>query len=211
MRGLTQSQLLDTVEHDRRDRARFFRAARHDDLDCLSATYFTHRFPTHTHDTYVFGVVTAGCNAYRQRGELVRAGAADAFASDYVPASMIEAAWRTAAETGISLPAAVAMIAEAPARMARLTDRGRIEAGLYTSGWLRRGPRGTIPDQRIDARALARTIAEAPWTLMRAPMRLSSGTCMKRFSKMVSVMSAAPSATHISAMYWACMSVAKPG
>ena len=77
MRSLTQSQLLDAVEHDRRDRARFFRAARHDDLDCLSATYFTHRFPIHTHDTYVFGVVTAGCNAYRQRGELVRAGAGD--------------------------------------------------------------------------------------------------------------------------------------
>lgn len=62
--------------------------------------------------------------------DLVRAKAADAFASDYVPASMIEAAWRTAAETGISLPAAVAMIAEAPARMARLADRGRLEAGL---------------------------------------------------------------------------------
>ncbi len=62
--------------------------------------------------------------------DLVRAGAADAFASDYVPASMIEAAWRTVEQTGISLPAAVAMIADAPARMARLPDRGRLEAGL---------------------------------------------------------------------------------
>ena len=62
--------------------------------------------------------------------DLVRAGAADAFASDYVPASMIEAAWRTVEQTGISLPAAVAMIADAPARMARLSDRGRLEAGL---------------------------------------------------------------------------------
>mgnify|MGYP001613796556 CR=1 FL=1 len=39
-------------------------------------------------------------------------------------------------------------------------EDGRLEAGLYTAGWLRRGPRGTIPDQRIDARALARTIAD---------------------------------------------------
>ena len=62
--------------------------------------------------------------------DLVRAGAADAFASDYVPASMIEAAWRTVEQTGITLPAAVAMIAYAPARMARLADRGRLEAGL---------------------------------------------------------------------------------
>lgn len=62
--------------------------------------------------------------------DLVRAGAAHAFASDYVPASMIEAAWRSVTEAGITLPAAVAMIAEVPARMARLADRGRLEAGL---------------------------------------------------------------------------------
>jgi hypothetical protein len=34
---------------------------------------------------------------------------------------------------------------------------------------------------------------------------------MKRFSKIVSVIIEAPSATHISAMNCACMSVAKPG
>ncbi len=62
--------------------------------------------------------------------DLVRAGAAHAFASDYVPASMIEAAWRSVAEAGITLPAAVAMIADAPARMARLDDRGRLQTGL---------------------------------------------------------------------------------
>ena len=62
--------------------------------------------------------------------DLVRARAADAFASDYVPASMVEAAWRTAEETGISLPEAVAMITDRPARMARLADRGRLAPGL---------------------------------------------------------------------------------
>lgn len=62
--------------------------------------------------------------------DLVRAGAADAFASDYVPASMVEAAWRTVQETGIGLPQAVAMITDRPARMAHMPDRGRLEAGL---------------------------------------------------------------------------------
>ena len=62
--------------------------------------------------------------------DLVRAGAADAFASDYVPAAMIEAAYRCAEETGITLPAAIAMITDRPARMARMADRGRIETGL---------------------------------------------------------------------------------
>ena len=39
-------------------------------------------------------------------------------------------------------------------------EDGRVEPGLYVAGWLRTGPRGTIPDQRAHARALAATIAE---------------------------------------------------
>jgi alpha-D-ribose 1-methylphosphonate 5-triphosphate diphosphatase len=62
--------------------------------------------------------------------DLVRARAADAFASDYVPASMIEAAWRAVEEAAITLPQAVAMIADRPARMCRLDDRGRLAPGL---------------------------------------------------------------------------------
>jgi alpha-D-ribose 1-methylphosphonate 5-triphosphate diphosphatase len=61
---------------------------------------------------------------------MIRAGAVDALASDYVPAALVEAAWRSVAETGITLPAAVAMLTDAPARMVRLADRGRLEAGL---------------------------------------------------------------------------------
>ncbi|GAA4105536.1 cytochrome P450 [Enteractinococcus coprophilus] len=36
---------------------------------------------------------------------------------------------------------------------------GRITEGLYAAGWLRRGPVGTIPSQRTDARELAEVIA----------------------------------------------------
>src|SRR5699024_6873832 len=35
---------------------------------------------------------------------------------------------------------------------------GRIEPGLYVAGWLRRGPVGTIPTQRSDARELAELV-----------------------------------------------------
>ncbi len=59
--------------------------------------------------------------------ELVRERAVDAFASDYVPASLIEAAF---ACVGITLPEAVALVTDRPARMAGLQDRGRIEVGL---------------------------------------------------------------------------------
>ena len=62
--------------------------------------------------------------------ELLRAGAVDAFASDYVPPSLIEAAFQCAREEGISLSAAVAMISDHPARMSGLPDRGRLEPGL---------------------------------------------------------------------------------
>lgn len=62
--------------------------------------------------------------------DLVKAGAVDVLASDYVPPAMIEAAWLAAASGAITLPAAVAMITEKAARMVELDDRGRIEAGL---------------------------------------------------------------------------------
>jgi alpha-D-ribose 1-methylphosphonate 5-triphosphate diphosphatase len=62
--------------------------------------------------------------------ELVCEGAVDALASDYVPASLVEAAFRSAASGTISLPAAIALVTDTPARLARLPDRGRIAAGL---------------------------------------------------------------------------------
>ncbi|MEJ0048209.1 MAG: hypothetical protein WDN04_20365 [Rhodospirillales bacterium] len=54
----------------------------------------------------------------------------NALASDYVPGSMVEAAFLSADEAAIGLPRAVALISDAPARIAGFTDRGRIEAGL---------------------------------------------------------------------------------
>ncbi len=39
-------------------------------------------------------------------------------------------------------------------------ETGRVERGLYLAGWARRGPRGTIPSQRSDARELAEVIAQ---------------------------------------------------
>jgi alpha-D-ribose 1-methylphosphonate 5-triphosphate diphosphatase len=59
--------------------------------------------------------------------DLLEAGAVDAFASDYVPNSLVEAAFQCAQRIG--LPQAIAMVTERPARMAGLDDRGRLEAG----------------------------------------------------------------------------------
>ena len=62
--------------------------------------------------------------------ELVRERAVDGLASDYVPASLVEAAFACVEQTGITLPEGVAMVTAAPADMAGLTDRGRIAPGL---------------------------------------------------------------------------------
>ncbi len=62
--------------------------------------------------------------------DLVRAGLIDALASDYVPASMIEAAFACVTHGALDLPAAIALVSTAPAAMVGLADRGRIEPGL---------------------------------------------------------------------------------
>jgi alpha-D-ribose 1-methylphosphonate 5-triphosphate diphosphatase len=61
--------------------------------------------------------------------DLLREAAVDAFASDYVPSSLIDAAFQCA-RSGITLSDAVALISDRPARLAGLHDRGRIAAGL---------------------------------------------------------------------------------
>jgi alpha-D-ribose 1-methylphosphonate 5-triphosphate diphosphatase len=58
---------------------------------------------------------------------LLQENAVDALASDYVPPSLIEAAFQCAGR--ISLPEAVALVTDRPARVAGLADRGRIEPG----------------------------------------------------------------------------------
>jgi alpha-D-ribose 1-methylphosphonate 5-triphosphate diphosphatase len=61
--------------------------------------------------------------------DLLRARLVNALTSDYVPASLIEAAFMAAAMNLVSLPNAIAMVSAAPARMVELSDRGDIAPG----------------------------------------------------------------------------------
>jgi alpha-D-ribose 1-methylphosphonate 5-triphosphate diphosphatase len=61
--------------------------------------------------------------------DLLAAGAVDALASDYVPPALIEAAF-AAADAGLPVPQAVALVTSGPARLAGLADRGRLAVGL---------------------------------------------------------------------------------
>ena len=89
--------------------------------------------------------------------DLVRAGAVDAFASDYVPPSLIEAAFQCARDEGVTLPAAVAMISDHPAQMSGLPDRGRLETGMRAD-MVRIRLHGTLPIVRQVWRAGERVI-----------------------------------------------------
>ena len=60
---------------------------------------------------------------------LLAAGLVDALASDYVPSSLVHAAFLVAGLPGLDLPAGIRMVSEAPARMAGLDDRGAIFPG----------------------------------------------------------------------------------
>ena len=55
------------------------------------------------------------------------------------------------------------------------------------------------------------TTAQRPSSRIFAPMRTSSATCWKRFSKIVSVIVATPSSPVENAIHWAWRSVGNPG
>jgi len=59
--------------------------------------------------------------------DLLAGEAVDAFASDYVPNSLVEAAFLCAERIG--LPRAISLVSEQPARLVGLTDRGGIAPG----------------------------------------------------------------------------------
>jgi len=61
--------------------------------------------------------------------ELAREGVLDALSSDYVPSSLLQAAWLLLRDAGFSLPEAVNVVSRAPARSCGLTDRGEIALG----------------------------------------------------------------------------------
>jgi alpha-D-ribose 1-methylphosphonate 5-triphosphate diphosphatase len=63
--------------------------------------------------------------------ELAQRGWLDVLSSDYVPVSLLQAAFALSrGENAISLPAAIRLITAEPARAASMNDRGRLEAGL---------------------------------------------------------------------------------
>jgi alpha-D-ribose 1-methylphosphonate 5-triphosphate diphosphatase len=62
--------------------------------------------------------------------DLARERVLDALSSDYVPGSLLQAAWMLRREAGLSTSRAIALASSGPARAAGLHDRGEIHPGL---------------------------------------------------------------------------------
>jgi alpha-D-ribose 1-methylphosphonate 5-triphosphate diphosphatase len=131
-----------------RCRERGIPLASHDDAtvehvaEALSEGVAISEFPTttgaaHAAHTNGLGVLMGAPNVVRGGShsgnvsalELAHAGLLDGLSSDYVPASLLHAAFLLRERADWSLPSAVATVTANPARMAGLTDRGEISHG----------------------------------------------------------------------------------
>jgi AraC-like DNA-binding protein len=74
---VTQAETLRTTPLAAGEGARFFVPPRFPGLDCLTATFRTHVYTAHTHETYVVGTVDAGCETWNARGVRHYAGPGD--------------------------------------------------------------------------------------------------------------------------------------
>ncbi|MGI9412683.1 MAG: AraC family ligand binding domain-containing protein [Hyphomicrobiales bacterium] len=77
MELITQEQSLGTMPLAGGETVRLWRDARYDALECISATFHTHEYARHTHETYVVGIIEAGCETYFCEGETYWAGPGD--------------------------------------------------------------------------------------------------------------------------------------
>lgn len=73
----TQQDTLSNRPLGDSERARFFVSARNGGLECLEATFRTHVYAPHAHETYVVGTVVAGCETFLCRGERHYVGPGD--------------------------------------------------------------------------------------------------------------------------------------
>jgi AraC-like DNA-binding protein len=74
---ITQAQAMAASPLSSGERAHFFATERFVGLDFLAATFSTHAYAPHTHDTYVIGCIETGCEMWHTRGRRHYAGADD--------------------------------------------------------------------------------------------------------------------------------------
>jgi AraC-like DNA-binding protein len=74
---ITQAEALGPGPFAAGERARFFVPTRFPELDCLTATFHTHVYAYHAHETYTIGTIHQGCEMWHARGARHYAGPGD--------------------------------------------------------------------------------------------------------------------------------------
>lgn len=77
MQSITQEYALLNAPLKAGESAHLFAARRFDGLEFLAATFRTHAYAPHAHDTYAIGTIEQGCEIWHARGRKLYAGPGD--------------------------------------------------------------------------------------------------------------------------------------
>jgi AraC-like DNA-binding protein len=69
MQNVSQAQATEAVPVTEREQTTFWRAKRFRNMECMAASFITHEFAPHAHDTFSIGAIEAGCQIASIRGE----------------------------------------------------------------------------------------------------------------------------------------------
>ncbi|WP_034854254.1 AraC family transcriptional regulator [Sinorhizobium sojae] len=77
MHTISQEEATGAMPLKGAERTRFWRDHRFNGMECLSATFITHEFAPHAHDTFSIGAIEAGSQISTIKGERSRTGPGD--------------------------------------------------------------------------------------------------------------------------------------
>ena len=68
MHSVSQQEAAEANPVSRQEQTRFWRDGRFRDMECLTASFITHEFSPHSHDTFSIGAIEVGCQVASIRG-----------------------------------------------------------------------------------------------------------------------------------------------
>ncbi|MGE6739088.1 AraC family ligand binding domain-containing protein [Allorhizobium pseudoryzae] len=74
MHNVSQQQAAEATPVSMTEKTRFWRDRRFRDMECLTASFITHEFSPHSHDTFSIGAIENGCQVAMIRGEREHTG-----------------------------------------------------------------------------------------------------------------------------------------
>ncbi|WP_018239249.1 AraC family transcriptional regulator [Ensifer sp. BR816] len=79
MHTISQEEAIEAMPLKGAEQTRFWRDARFKGMECLSATFITHEFAPHAHDTFSIGAIEAGSQISTIKGERSQTGPGDLY------------------------------------------------------------------------------------------------------------------------------------